>query len=438
MATPDEIRAAGIRKDVFARHGIPEGTDDVTALEMIQSQSEGAWGAQPSAWANPDERAGAREQYARKGKTPQDVQKRWDESIYLMDPQTQDYSQNYLRDMDFLEGMLKADSGVEDPEITAWTGKTTNPQGLAEYRVGEAVGSWDASNSSPLYRKDWRRGTYASYGGGAGATSNAMLNPDTASGAYLPFSELFPNTLRMQGSGESDSLSESARTAAGHYLANKRFRPSSPAPVLDLPSSATPAERAARIKELRDLTASAAIPQADERWKRTTGYVPPGWVQDVGDGLISTFDPTFAVTGANVAKSLAKPALKAASIAGQGWSKPYVLGAAKQATTSLGWDQAGEQAAGAALLGSTGGQEGRTYGQYAFGGGEPTQMKSPQQVEGAKQARGELFQASNDAGSVSTSNDAAYKRLQDDNLVPIQVGGMVARPEMFLLDRLLK
>lgn len=403
MATPDEIRAQGILKDIYARHGIPEGTDPYTASEMIGGMAEGAWGAQPSAWANPEERAAAREQYALGGKNPQEVQSRWEKSIYLADPETHRYQQNFARDQQFLDRV--GAGGDQDPDIAAWTGPV-NPERLQQARTGDAVAAWDQTNNNPLYRDNWRSSGWASQESPLAAVGGAITNPDVALGKGMAFMNIPYDFLATQGSNETKTAGDSLNTAVGLYKTGMNNRLNSPAPILDLPSGATVQERAARLKELQQQAATGAVPSSAERWQRTSGFVPPPVIRDAGDAILATLDGTQFIPGLSLGKTIAK-------------------GAANAAAKGVARDMMFDAGTSAALAGGLAQKPGRTWGQYlgfAPEAPEDLAVKSDQEVAAANDARRQMFERSlQQYGSgVSTYDDEAYKRLQQAGRVPIR------------------
>ena len=77
MADPNDIRTKMILKDIYARNKLHPSMPLDKALNAMASRERLRVG---SAWANPEERARAREEYAAKGKTPQEVHQRWEKS----------------------------------------------------------------------------------------------------------------------------------------------------------------------------------------------------------------------------------------------------------------------------------------------------------------------------------------------------------------------
>jgi hypothetical protein len=409
MADPNDIRARGIRRDIFARHGLEQGVSDEDAIQHIMAKAQEA-GAGPAGWANPEERANARAEYAKVGSTPDEVQKRWEESIYLVDPATNEFNQRYLRDKEFLE--------------------------RATGDAGSAVAAWDKTNNNPLYRNNWRdSGGWKSQEGFQPAMVNALSNPDLAAGGYMVATGALGNFLRMQGSGETDTARDSLRTATGQYMADADVRPLSPAPIAHLPTGSSPDAIRERLAEIRELQGEAAIPESGERWQRTMGFTPAPFVRDMGDAAIDSVDPSILFPVAGAAKTIGT----AAKIGGRAALAPATMQVAK----GFGMDHAMEQGTNAAILGSLGGSGSeRTWGDYVDLFPEPAKLKSKPEVRAANDARQQQLQEGMERRSnyarVSTADAEAYKKLQDEGLAPQQIGSPVTSPGMFLLDRILK
>ena len=399
----DDIRARGIRRDIFARHNIPEGTPDDQAAAMVEYLSSRS-AAQPGAWANPDERAKAREEYASRGKTPDEVQRRWEESIYLVDPATHEFRQRYQRDKEFLDRMAGRSEQMP-ASVNAWAGAPADPQRIADVRTQNAVEAWDKSNNNPLYRNSWRdSGGWASQESVAAGLANAATNPDLATGSALLALDVPYNFLAMQGSGESSTARESMRTALGGYQAASQNRLDSGAPILDLPSTATAAERAERLRELQKQAASAAVPDSAERWIRTTGRLPSPAIRDMGEIALSTLDGTQFIPGATLGKSAVKGAGKAAA-----------KGAAR--------DMASDAVISTGLTGPLLINPSRTWAEYTGYAPEDTSavtVKTPQEVAEAKAARQQMFERTLGSQGVSTADSEAYNRLQRAGAAPLR------------------
>lgn len=386
--SPETIRARSVIRDIYARHGIDSGTSLEAARQMIVANAASKGLGEQAAFANPEEAAAAQEAYAAQGKTPDEVQKRWEESIYLLPEKGYEYHQNYGRDAAFLQGV----DGAQH----------------ATAKVPVALDAWDSSNNDRLYRKNWREGTYADTGGFWNGVSNALLNTDLASGQLVNASDVPYNFLAMQGSGEADTTGDSATTALGEYRQREQNRLSQPVPILDLPATASQQDRATRLRELQQETATAAVPGAGERWKRTTGIVPPPVIRDTGDAALAAADGTaFLAPGMKIGATAAK-------------------GAARAAATKVATDMTQDAATSAALAALGNYKPDRTWSQYLGSAPEAEDavtMKSPEEVEAAQAARDRQYertmQQMMQGQGVSTARAAAYKRLQESGKAPI-------------------
>lgn len=442
-------------KDVYRRHRIKTSVPLEEAIRHIQSraamaQSIGVDAGELSGWANPEERAAAREKYAREGKTPDQVQKRWDESIYLLDPRTYQHMQRFGRDLDFLgsvkdqaasteaRGAAARESQSLTPEqraVRAWGGSPKNDADyVASQQQADALGFYDRSKGNPLSRASVGQANYQRFGGVRGGLSNATVNPDVPLGNYMTFSETVPNYLRMQGSGETETSEESWERAQATRLASNRYRLVSPSPILDLPAGSDQQAIAKRIAELQKQVADASVPTADERWQRTTGWTPPGVVGDTLDSFISWADPTALIPATKAAGALttsARAAAKGAGIAGRGWIKPIVQKSLAPSLSDLKWDAGIEQAVGHPLMGAFGGMAGRSWSHYGMGGGKPGEdfpFKTPEKVANARQAGQQLHERLKDDDGVSTADNEAYNRLVASGVLPPTTSDLHPKP----------
>jgi hypothetical protein len=444
-------------KDIYSRHKIPTGMPLEQAVQHIQqrammTQALGVDGGTPSAWANPEERAAAREEYARQGKTPTEVQKRWDESIYLMDPRTYQHMQRYGRDLDMLGAVnqyITEGGDRAEAKVRPQSAKPADPTGIGDWKdivTGYEAGAaglqredastfWDRSKGNPLYRESVGQANYQQFGGAGQGVANAISNPDLPLGNYMTFSETLPNHLRMQGSGETDTASESWQRAQAARLAGNRYRFGTPGMILDIPSGQTNQEIGKRIEELQKEISAAAIPMADERWQRTTGWTPPGAASDALDFFISWADPTAVIPvarGAGALTTAARAAAKGAKIAGRGWIAPAVRKALSPAVSDLRFDAGLEQAIGHPLVGITGGPPGRTDSQYWLGGGKPGEdfaYKTDEQVADAKRSGQQLYERLKDDDGVSRADTDAYNRLVESGALPRTDSDLHPRPQ---------
>lgn len=427
----DELRDAIYKK---YRIFIKPGTSPAEAAEKISALAS-KMGYEPSAWMNPEERAEARRAYAAEGKNPEDVRRRWDESEYLLDPRTYEYMQKFGRDIDFLQNFDAAQSGQSSPATDAYhpsslVNRHRDSEGARLYRSG----MFNGRSSS----EDAGRG-YTRWSGIGSGVADAVSNPDTASGWYMAMSETVPNFLRMQGSGETDTAGESWRAAQAVRMADGRYRMNSPAPILDLPAGASKQDIGRRIAELRAALQAARVPQAEERWQRTRGWTPPGWVADIGDFTLSMVDPTaliplakFAGAGATATKA----AVKGLPIAGKGWVAPIAKKAIRPLAADAGYEWMQEQAVGHPLQAVLGGLPERSGKQYVagFGKGGPYfrdppadgspppkfdfDYKTDEELKAARQLRGSLYDRLAKDRSIENADSEAYSRLRAEGTVP--------------------
>lgn len=395
-------RADDIRKEIFRRHGIPEHRSLQEAIDRINMQAQlrnavGNDGGSLGGWANPEERGDGRYQYAAAGDNPQDAQKRWDESIHALDPQSYEYMQRFGRDLDFLEseaGQERANTGFRSPRRTI---------------DANAIRIYDANEGEQLARRGVYgdpftppSGGYQRWAGWGPAMMNAVNNPDTGSGSYLTWSEQPASTILHRGSGETSSWGEASGRASANYLENVQNKTSSPTPVADFPVGYSPSgqERADRIRELRDQSASAMLPMASERWYRSTGYAPPGWVTDPLEAATRAIDPSLFLTGALAGKALAA--------GGRAMMRPVAA--------SIGRDMMQEQAFDQGISTALGGEPGRSGRQFFFGGGKPGEdflYKTDEEVaQSRKDASAIGKRVAENAERVSRAEREAYQRLQ--------------------------
>jgi hypothetical protein len=399
---PSDVRERAIRRDIYARHGIPEGTSDADAAAMI-SESAAQAGSGASAWANPTERANARAEYASVGRTPDEVQKRWEESIYLVDPETHEFRQRYLRDKEFLD-RLSASSPEADGSVSAWTGPSDDPSRLPKVRQQNALEAWDRTNNNRLYRNNWRdSGGWSDQESVVSGAFNAAMNPDMPAGKVLNFGDAAFNFLAMQGSGETPTAGDSLKTSLGAYRAADQNRLESPAPILDIPSEATPAQRSARMKALQAEAAAASVPNSDERWIRTTGSLPSPAIRDTGDAVMATLDGTQLIPGVTFAKA---PLAAATRAAAKGIAKDMAV----DASVSTG------------AMGAFKQKPGRSWAEYLGYAPEDTSeitIKTDAELEAANEARRNQYARTQQAERVSTADDEAYNKLQQRGKVPL-------------------
>jgi hypothetical protein len=430
----NELRTNAILRDIYNRHGVPEDQQNPEAAAVFLADKHAAESRRltgsdtgRTGWANEQERAQGRKAYALRGVSPSDTEARWQRSNYLMDPHTARLHQSVGRDRDFVTAVAMAPDVTDaHPQPMAQTpGEIVEPaaleKGIRDAALWGALSRWDSSGKEgSLHRTNWRKPNTLDQGGVSGGLANAIANRDLPSGGAFSFNELPFEYLTSKFSGENSDpdLVGTALTAAspmlgglysyangaqpahvgpvGRYLHEGRYRLSSgsgSSPVLDLPSGATPQERASRLEELRSQADAAASPEALERWQRTTGWAPSPAVADAGDALLSMVDFTLPF-----------------SVGGKGWLK------------GLAKDAAQEQVANAGILGALPGNPDRTYAEYLFGTGKAPEIKTPEQVAEARAARQRLYDENGGmlgmlrtltGDRVSQADAAAYKELQE-------------------------
>lgn len=400
--SPEEVRARMIRKDIFHRHGIPMETpdDEAASLIMQSAMSKGLIdkdGRGTGAWANPQEREAAQRSYvAAGGASAYGRGVRQDNAKYLMDPQTAAYMQGYQRDMDF----LSAAGRQPDAEVSAWAGKP-DPAAFRRSSASSALDRWDKSNGKQVSRDAWNSPNYGAPNEFMDSVSEAISNPDLPVASYMHNVNIPYEAMALKFGGEAGSFGEALQGARGNANMTMRYRPNAVSPVLDVADSASPSERASRIRELRTLNEQAAIPKADERWERTTGWTPPAWLSDAGDLAMQMVDPTIAIPVGGFAAAALKQGIKAAA-------KPAALGLLK--------DFAQEQATGAGLLAGFGGSSpGRAWlgdGGYLDMTPPDAKLKDPSELAAAREARQKQFEMmQKERGeNVSSPRTVAYNR----------------------------
>lgn len=432
-----QLRAKMILKDIYARNPTinPDMPIDDQIRRLMLNARLAGMAPEGSGWASPEQRAQARAEYAAKGKTDREKQQRWEDSIYLMDPDTYKYMQGAGRDIEFLSAMAdwreraaNRPSGAStspvvntDPDgLSAWSAASGVDHAYTDSIMRNAVAFWDRSNNNPLYRDSFYSPNYHGQRNWPGAVQNFTTNPDLPSGNYLNFSEVVPDRIRLGGSGEAATGEEAMEGAMSKRYALNRYRINSPSPVLDFPADANPtaAEKANRIRELRGLTRVADVPEADQRWARWTEqkfgtpFVPAGWLTDTLDFGASFFDPSAAIPVGQTAGGAARIATKGAKIAGSGWAKPLLSGLLRNRVDDFGLDYGMEMGAGHGLGGSLGGKPGRSWDQWMFGSRGTPAQKAEQEVQESRDARRQLYDQLKDDDRVSRADEEAYKGLR--------------------------
>jgi hypothetical protein len=423
MADANELRSQMILRDIYARHKLDPSMPLDAQIEAINNgMLERDTPLAPGMWANPEERGQARGAYAAKGKTDREKQDRWEQSAYLIDPNTYQYQQNAGRDIDFLKAMYQANN---TPQVDTATNQAARAAGGTFDNVptrdtyrDEALHYWDKSNFQPTSRNGMMDPNYQSQSGLLMGLLNATTNPDTTTGNYLNFSEVIPDRVRMGGSGEADTGEEAWQAAQAKRLANNRYRPNSMTPIGDLPSSASGMDRAIRLSELQELVGKADVPSTDQRWARWTkqnlgkSFVPPGFVNDTLDFATSWLDPTAVVPVGGLAAGAVGTVAKGAKVAGGGWMRPLLTNLVKSRGVDAAKDMGFEQGIGHSLNNMAGGGVPRSSQQYLFGNwsGDVPQ-KSEEDVQASRNARTQLYDKLRNDDGVSRADNEAYNGL---------------------------
>jgi hypothetical protein len=418
------MEADAVRDEIFRRHGIPEGTSALEAAKIVEARAEQA-GIGPSAWANPEERSAAREAYAREGKTPEEVRRRWEESQYLLDPRTVEYMDAFGRDEDFLVGEAKSDfRSAGKPGAP----RETRPDDVRHYKEsrGERLsraGGWNPLPTGPA--------GYQRFNNFGQALMDNTANPDTTTGFYSGFSEVVPNAIRMRG-GRSESAGEAMDASKAHWYGTMRYRTAGPHPILDLKGTPDRAAIASRLKELQDELQSASPPMADERWYQSSKgtFVPPGWVTGPLDWVTSWADPTAVIPATGAVRAgvgATKAAAKGAKLAGAAKTafRPVVANAKQDFVTDTALSAGVETAVG-------GQSPERTWPEFLVGNwGVTDEGKKALAARAAERgfadkdeanrrraASQALYERTKSDDGVSRADDEAYKRLIRSGAVP--------------------
>lgn len=440
----DQLRVNTILRDIYNRHGIPEDQQNPALAAKFLSQKHADEVGQLSggsadrfAWANPQERAEARKTYALKGVDSSDTEARWGRSQYLMDPATARVHQDIGRDRDFVSAVALAPQPRTElpPPMPkklrvfgeAYDTPIDTDAGLEhaarQKEMRGALDRWDRSGKEGnLYRNSWREPNTFNNRGLAGGLGNAISNSDSPLGnAFqvnnLPFAHLTSHFSGENGPNDAldvaltyiNPLLKELRSEQGthvgpigsqlHEWRHRLNNHTNQSPVLDLPAGAAPQERAERLAELDALDDAAAQPDMLERSHRTLGWSPSPAVGDAADALMSMVDFTLPF-----------------SLGGKGWLRGLMRDARQ------------EQVVNGAINAALPGNQDRTYAQYLFGTGEAPEIKTPEQLAEAREARQKLYDDNGGmlgmllggpADSVSKADSAAYKELQDAGRVPI-------------------
>lgn len=328
-AGDDRIRARAIIRDIYARHGIDANTplDEAVRLIRQNAQQDGVVppGGMP-AWDSPQARAQGRLEYASQGQTFDDAKRRWEESKYLLPPDSREFYQNYARDQDFLGGLVASEdrsagdtSGLSSDDWVAWlssfmgdpeglhSGSRTRDVDLGRANLNRAVRYWDASNASPLYRKGAFEGSYARHGGIGNAALNAMTNPDLTTGSAMEALEAgIPNRIRFAAAG-SDGVNDAAQA---DYRLRTANRIAQPVMILDPNGGAEP--KSSRVERLIDEVKALEPPSIRDSVYRRTGFDIGQAGGALAEGITSALDGTQALGFLGGMKGGVRPALRAA------------------------------------------------------------------------------------------------------------------------------
>lgn len=318
----------------------------------------------PVGWANAQQRAKARGEYAAESDDPEEILNRWNQSRLLVDPHTQKAQEQYLRDFRLLDGLTRKDDPakvVEDyegpldtrlaPEMLNYNGKFDNGDG-----------SLDILNTKLMASLP-------------GSILQNLQDPESGAGWYMGRANLGPSMGKYAGGGEADSFSDAIGMAAGDLGFKEMHRIASRTPVMGLPDDATPEQIAARKGELMRQAALVEAPQYQERWKRVNGYDPGpvvGFLSDLGYDFL---DPSLLVdVAAGPTKALLNPTARA-YMAAQGG---LLRNLAKETAGELGAEAAVEVPFAVGVNAVAGG------GVQAYGDHD---VKTPDELAEAKQLR---------------------------------------------------
>jgi hypothetical protein len=422
-------RADAIRGEIYRRHGIAPHRTLQEAIDRINMQAQmrtavGNDGGELSAWENPEARETARAEYAAEGKSPQEVRQRHAASMHLLDPRSQQYMQDFGRDLDFLGSELESQEQSQ---------RMRTPRRMLD---ANAIRFYDSNSGERLARSGGvygeplsvPQGGYQRWGGWQNALLNAVADPETPTGSYFTWAEIPAEAILTSAGGEAGVPADSSKAdalapahvrwalpiarafqdqeawdrARARHAATQHYRTTMPSRVADFPVGSRPSsgDISRRIAELQNQVYDSNTPMASERWYRTTGYAPPGWLADTGENLVRWIDPSAALTLAGGAGVLAKAGRAAV---------PAV-------SAALARDAGQEWAFDAGMQGALGGEPGRSWRQYAVGGGKPGvdfDYKSPEQVDRSRRAGAELHRALGENERLSTAQQQAHDDLAE-------------------------
>lgn len=318
--------AEDIRQELY-EHYVPDDYDYETPIEEVAKLARQEYEANRGMWANPQEFTDARVAYALDG-DKEGIQERWDESINLLDPVSQKAYERSGRDADFLEALAQANK-MEDVQREYPVG-LGDKFGASDFRLPEK----DFGDKTSFTNEAIQRYNRPSRIGRSYDTENVLqtiTDNETGVGHYLNKSGIFPNALRIYYGGEADGLGDAFDQAYGLYENNRRTRANQVAPVGDIDSGATPAERIAAYQELRKQNSQVQPPDARTRWKRM-GYDVPYPVAFASDLLLDMADPSIVAGGiTSLGKTAATGVLR--GLAGKSVARPLLEGAKQVLST---------------------------------------------------------------------------------------------------------
>lgn len=441
-------RADAIRSEIYQRHGIPSHRTLEEAIDRINMQARlrsslGNEGGEPSGWANHEERAAHQAKYVLEAASPREARTRDNQSMHLLDPRTYRYMQDFGRDLDFLQSEHRNEKS---------SATLRRPRRVLDVN---AIRYYDSSKDQPLARTGIygnplhvTSGAYQRWSGVQNALMNAVNNPETPIGSYFTWGEIPASAMLTSwsdreasdaerandevmaragiGRGLADGLvsalqdKDSWDRAKGKWAANVRHLPFTPTPVADFPHGSKPSEReiSRRIAEIQEQVRKAETPMSGDRWHRSVGVVPPGWVTDPGEAAVRWVDPSAAIPALAATKAAvggAAATARAARIAGAGWRMPYIGKAVSPVAAGLGWDMAHEQGLNLGMQGALGGEPGRSSRQFWVGFGTPGKdfmVRTPEEVEESRKAGRELTAARSGDERVSRVKREAYEDLR--------------------------
>lgn len=253
-----------------------------------------------SAWANPQQRADAMDQYAREGgSNPTAYSGKFKEATDLLDPETR--KQKWaITDAEFLDAYAKDAAEQDTPVVddTEFGSGSADSRRSRSKLLQSLTDNYDETRASPLAHPNQ-----------TGVLSH-LVDPEKPVGWYGNRVNAFPAAAKMYVTAEADTVPDALIDAYGNSRANQRYRHYTNTPVLDLPSTASPDELRDRLYQIQGKQQIAAEPGARERWLATHNYDPPEWLKRVSDFAMDFIDPSLVVDAASIIGGLAKGVAK--------------------------------------------------------------------------------------------------------------------------------